>query len=631
MRLGIGILLVAVLCVECSVASGQQQSADKRHVEQNKQIVGFNCNYTSFEQGMIPLDHSKCKTKRKITKKLAASDLLLLRHRKAIQTSVIICKIRVMLAMFYCSGCNIIQTCTQPRNHIMADIKLDYSQCRSLYYNNTVILRNMVYYGNPVDHLEIVFENDRRDATIHARGQRDMRGWCSGESFYMLNEKYMMNYVLEINVNVDTRKAQAEFYPGEDLIVVEGFYRFENYSGELALRHKDLGTIVLEENDHSCSREFEAYYFNQSKIYKTEDNTLIVQDDLNQTFVFQMFNQVTKCGRFAVRETSYRSIFLCVDCNGTFEAISLVTEALITELRIATQSTNFLRGKKINENFVELTDEVCEINTFLASLHWQRYLDKVLDTPHGLTGQIRGDVIYFKKCKEVKVIAGGHTGCYQDLQVLFGQQKYFLEKGTAILKNNSTKIECDSSRAAKYRAKTPAGAIIYICEYPLFYNCTQPTNDLSQRMVLQDVNQEQLPYLFADKHYAMSIYNKMKGTENLYHLSNAPTFSKNTTADDFKKIYNRNLNVLRLGSLENLIPGIGFLFQFENLSIRPFEIYCLTNLIIYVIFKTFVQPDDYNVTVKPACGVVQWIKFIIMLSLPALFACQRRQVARNNV
>ena len=69
MRLGIGILLVAVLCVECSVASGQQQSADKRHVEQNKQIVGFNCNYTSFEQGMIPLDHSKCKTKRKITKK----------------------------------------------------------------------------------------------------------------------------------------------------------------------------------------------------------------------------------------------------------------------------------------------------------------------------------------------------------------------------------------------------------------------------------------------------------------------------------------------------------------------------------------------------------------------------------
>jgi len=641
MRPGVAAMLMLVIAASCAgcgaTAEGQPQPVMEEQKLHSRPIIAFDCNRTSEEHGVIPSDFEKCRTKKRIKEEFLSTDLLILKKRKVIRASAIVCKIKMSLGIFYCSGCNLVQTCTQPMQEVHIDVELDYAQCSSLYHNNTIVLRDMLQYGNPTDTLEVQFQDSRREVIINARGERDSKGFCEGESFYMLNEKYLRDYILEISVSVDTSRAHAEIHYDEGLIFINKAYMFRNYSGQMALMHNDLGTVILEK-EHDCASQFQGFYFNDSKVYETEDSTLVVRDNNNQTFIFQMFAEVEQCGQFILRQTGYREVFLCIRCNREFESIDLINEALIVELRIASESRNYIQGEQLNRNFLQITDQICAMNTWLANLHWESYLDKELDTPHGLIGQKKGDVIYFRKCKEIQVWAGGHNGCYQDLQVTFEGVNYFLSKRTAILKDNSTKIECNSDKMAKYKVRDVSGAIMHICEFPRFYDCPQPHKGFVERIALSDVNEVRIPYLFADEHYSLSVLNEMRRAENLFSQGNVSYSSKDAAGKEIKELYDRDLNIFSFKNLAmeviKMVPGFSFLMNLQFLGLRPMEIYGIVNLIIYVVCKIFLQNalmSGNNMLARPACGSFQLIKMIIFLAVPALFAAEQRQAPASQV
>ena len=364
---------------------------------------------------------------------------------------------------------------------------LEREDCLQFFYNQTLVLRNMSYFGGSNDKIEIKTLGHEDSLQIFLAGKQYLRtkisfpddNYCDKGKFELFGQKYE-SHTLSLNLHVFTEQIDL----GYDFESKFLFFKHKKIRNILihqnSIKHEDIGTLAFDKINFTD--QFKIIDFKHINTTRLDKNIFILtKNNSKDKFVVKRGTLIKFRSDIQLYKTNYRNIYVCKICLAKIRELQPTLENSILDLKIFHTSKFYTLNRFDKNNLLNVKRELCHLNTKLYSLRYnsEASSNKFLKE-EGRKQIYKGDVVYTQMCDPVLVeIDKDDNNCYTNLAVLYEGKKYFLEKESFILLNKTKKVKCSNFLKQKFLIKDKDGKYSFVCEPP-FYDtdlCKQPKTD----------------------------------------------------------------------------------------------------------------------------------------------------------
>ncbi|AYP67567.1 glycoprotein [Genoa virus] len=326
-------------------------------------------------------------------------------------------------------------------------IKTSRNQCNMLHDHGTYQLMN----GALITGLKV---NSSFTTSVVEMGGIGAGGKCHGTSFYLNNHHYE-SAVMSSSYNFKLMEEHAKLELETGLIrpsssYAQPFHKREGFDPDLGYIFWD-GTGVNEK----CSRtSYLVVYEGKAKVFVSRGGTkTLVVNNTDQVMAIGLRDPAILCHQQAV-ETDHPKLFVVNKAMGIGGFYFIKTQVHPSEVDLFLYTNSKLvyveqhLSRELTTVFQHFHKRMCEVKhqslnqlTTLAFMSPEEFAWAYAKRP-GVTGVVRGEIVYVVECEPVSVDFRASSRCYQEIPVTMNGTDMFIKPRSRILARFGTEIDC---------------------------------------------------------------------------------------------------------------------------------------------------------------------------------------------